>query len=106
MHVSPACLIVLVAAQTHLLQGGYEEGEGGEGALLGFHSDVQLVFQNAMAFNEESTAIAQAATKLQVDKYICVEYIVIHTLHSICHHLLTVLSVSVSPRWLSGWSLC
>jgi hypothetical protein len=43
-----------------LLAGGYK------GKLLSFYKDVILVFQNALAFNEESTAIAQAAMKLQV----------------------------------------
>ena len=51
------CCAVL---QTHLLAGGYE------GLMRGFYDDVHLVFRNALAFNEESTGIAQAAMKLQV----------------------------------------
>ena len=50
----------VVLLQSHLLSGGYEND------LRAFYKDVHLVFQNALAFNEESTAIAQAAVKLQV----------------------------------------
>ena len=42
---------------------------GTDAQLAAFYRDVVLVLQNAMAFNEESTAIAQAATKLQVGEW-------------------------------------
>lgn len=56
-------ILSYVTQQEHLLAGGYEGGQ-----LVSFYRDVLLVLQNALAFNEESTAIAQAAIKLQVDR--------------------------------------